>query len=120
MKNDNTSQPAQPAKKASQTGAPAAPAQTELDINSLPFLCYQFTPEEKAEKLEQLKKDYPKFTERLINKALADKPKDENTELPPETYARSTIKGVILLGDVIDKLNFIRENGYITPPKRYK
>ena len=120
MKNDNTSQPAQPAKKA---------AKTELDINSLPFLCYQFTPEQKAEKLEQLKADYPKFTERLINKTLsaqelaaqelADKPKDENTELP-EVYERSTIKGVHLLGDVIDKLILLRENGYTTPPKRYK
>jgi hypothetical protein len=75
MKNDNTSQPAQPAKKASQTGAPAAPAQTELNINSLPFLCYQFTPAEKAEKLEQLKTDYPKFTDILIKKYVNSAPK---------------------------------------------
>jgi len=66
MKNDNASQPAQPAQKA---------AKTELNINSLPFLCYQFTPEEKAEKLEQLKTAYPKFTELLIKKHVNSAPK---------------------------------------------
>lgn len=66
MKKDEISQPANPAKRAKKT---------ELDINSLPFLCYQFTPKDKAEKLAQLKADYPKFTERLIKKYIDNAPK---------------------------------------------
>lgn len=65
-KKTNTDAPAVPAQPASQ---PASPQKTLIDIlNCLPFLCYQFTLKDKAEKLAQLKADYPKFTERLIKK----------------------------------------------------